>query len=116
MSSFCIALKQKGQTDDVETKHLFFCLFSRLIRKKADQSGATKEEIRSDRVKDDKVCLSVNFLTLFNEHSITVIMPHSVLKRLWISFISPVILKKPSFVAMVNDFFIPLTVIFYNCL
>lgn len=70
--SFCVFIlyyaETERTTDDVETKHLFFCLFSRLIRKKADQSGATKEKIRSDRVKDDKVCLSVNFLTLFNEH------------------------------------------------
>ena len=55
-------------TGDVETKHLFFCLFSRLMRKQADQSGATREEIRSDRVKENKVCLPV-FLTFF-EHII----------------------------------------------
>ena len=42
-----------------ETKHLFFCLFSRLMRKQADQSGATREEIKSDRVKENKVCLPV---------------------------------------------------------
>ena len=32
-------------------------------------------------------------------------MPHYVLKRLWISFISPVIWKEPSVVAMVNDLY-----------
>lgn len=51
-------------TGDVEAKHLFN-LFSRLIRKQADQSGATREEIKSDRVKENKVCLSV-FLTLLS--------------------------------------------------
>ena len=52
-------------TGDVETKHLFFCLFSRLMRKQADQSGAAREEIRSDPVKENKVCPFV-FLTLLS--------------------------------------------------
>ena len=52
-------------TGDVEAKYLFFCLFCRLMRKQADQSGATREEIRSDRVKENKVCLPV-FLTLLS--------------------------------------------------
>ena len=52
----CITLKQEER------------LFSRLMRKQADQSGATREEIRSDRVKENKVCLPV-FLTFF-EHII----------------------------------------------
>lgn len=52
-------------TGDVETNHLFFCLFSRLMRKQANQSSATRKEIRSDQVKENKVCLPV-FLTLLS--------------------------------------------------
>ena len=55
----------KRTTGAVETKYLLFCPFSRLMRKQADKSGATREEVRSYRVKDDKVCLSV-FLTLLS--------------------------------------------------
>ena len=87
-------------TGDVEAKYLFFCLFCRLMRKQADQSGATREEIRSDRVKENKVCLPV-FLTLLS----TLYSHHAPLCGLWIRFISPVIWKKPSLVAMVNDLY-----------
>ena len=45
----------KRTTGAVETNYLFFCPFSRLMRKQADKSGATREEIRSYQVKDDKV-------------------------------------------------------------
>ena len=59
-------------TGDVEAKHLFFCLFSRLMRKQAGQSGATREEIKSDRVKENKVCLPVfltSLSTLYSHHA-----------------------------------------------
>lgn len=59
-------------TGDVEAKHLFFCLFSRLMRKQAGQSGATREEIKSDRVKENKVCLPVLLTllsTLYSHHA-----------------------------------------------